>query len=68
MNGKTYEEGLKEGILQGEINALKDLTNAHTDEIANIHKSLKKLEKIAYSIVAVVGFIGIFPSIKVMFS
>lgn len=68
MTEKTYAEGLKEGILQGEINTLKDLTNAHSDEIADIKTSMKTLERICYSIVAVVGFVGIFPAIKAMFS
>ena len=68
MNGKTYEEGLKEGILQGEINALKDLTNEHTKDITDIRTSMKTLERVSYSIVAVVGFVGIFPSLKAMFT
>ena len=68
MNDKTYDEGLREGIVQCEIHALKAITTDHTKELAEIQASLKTLEKIAYSVVAVVGFVGIFPSIKAMFA
>ncbi len=55
-------------LLSGMLSAQESILKSHHERISSIETSVKTLERVAYSIVGIIGFVQLFPNIKGLFS
>ncbi len=68
MGSDEYEAGKRAGEISGMMSAQENILKNHHERISSNEKSIKTLEKVAYSLVGIIGFVQLFPNVKGIFS
>jgi hypothetical protein len=63
-NEQTYEEGLRDG----KINALEQISAMHDDRIETVEKRVSSLEKVAYAFIGALALLEFIPLLQEVIS
>ena len=64
MSSKTYEEGVKEGKVEGKLEAIEDMQVRQNERLDGHNKRISNLERLGYILLGAVAIIEFLPHIQ----